>query len=55
MGRKFLHYEIERDSEGMPKAMHWIGDYEVPAIKTKKELDAEKLADYERVYGKRTE
>ncbi len=44
---------MKRDAQGLPTKMHWLGDREI-LTKTKAELEAEKLAEHERIYGKRS-
>ncbi len=47
-------FSIERNDKGQPVSMTWTGDYEAPVKPTKAEKDAAKLAEHERIYGKRT-
>ena len=51
----FSHWTIERDDQGMPCKMLFNGFEELPEPKTREQLDAEKLAEHERIYGKRVE
>ena len=53
--KTFRRYEIERDADGMPTKMVWLGDVELPPLLSKAEAEAEKLAKHEAVYGKRAE
>lgn len=46
-------YKLERDDKGQPVKMIWLGDYEPTRPKTRAAADAEKLAEHERIYGKR--
>lgn len=48
--RKHRVYEMVRDGQGMPTKLVWIGDYEMPS---QKDLDRQKLAEHEKIYGKR--
>lgn len=52
---KFREFSIERDEQNMPTKLIWRSDYELPAKQTQAQKDAEKLAEYESVYGKRVE
>jgi len=51
----FRSWSIERDAEGLPCKLYWDGDFVIPAKQTPAELDAERLAEHEQIYGKREE
>jgi len=51
--RIFRRYEFECDAEGNVTKLYWCGDEVIPATKTRAELDAERLAEHERICGKR--
>ena len=50
--RIFRDFEFERDAKGQVCKMFWRGDTVIP---TQAEIDRERLAGHERIYGKREE
>ena len=53
--KTFRSYEIIRDENGMPTKMIWRGDYRLRDRATRRaEMDQRKLAEHEKIYGKRT-
>jgi len=54
MKRKtFRAYEIERDAEGLPTKLTWRGDHPIPERRSEADAERDKLAEHERIYGKR--
>jgi hypothetical protein len=51
--KSFRSYKITTDDAGMPTKLTWLGDIPIPAEKSQAEKDAEKLAEWEKTYGKR--
>lgn len=49
----FRRYEIERDAQGIPTKLCWLGDCVIPPLPTRAEVDAQKLAEWQQLYGKR--
>jgi hypothetical protein len=47
----FRQFAIERDSKGLPARMVWLGDVPIPDPPTKEEMEAEKLKEWQRMYG----
>jgi hypothetical protein len=51
--RIFRSYDIERDKDGMPCRLLWLGDFKIPPKPTKEEVDQQRLQEWESAYGKR--
>lgn len=50
--RTFRRWDLERDASGQVKAMHWMGDVPIPDPPSKEQADADRLAEWDQIYGK---